>query len=43
MQEVKDFHDTVDDNQDLKLENDYYYHKKPFKENEKLDDMFDFE
>ena len=42
MQEVKDFQDTVDDNRNLKLENDYY-HKKPFKENEKLDDVFDFE
>ena len=42
MQEVNDFQDTVDENQDNSLENDYYY-KKPFKENEKLDDMFDFE
>ena len=40
---VKDFQDTVDENQDNKLQNDYYYYKKPFKENEKLDDMFDFE
>ena len=43
IQEVKDFQDTVDENQDNKLENDYYYYKKPFKENERLDDMFDFE
>ena len=42
MQEVKDLDHTVDENQDNKLENDYYY-KKPFKENERLDDMFDFE
>ena len=42
MQEVKDLQDAVDENQDNKLENDYYY-KKPFKENERLDDMFDFE
>ena len=42
MQEVKDLQDTVDENQDNKLENDYYY-KKPFKENERLDDMFGFE
>jgi Zn-finger nucleic acid-binding protein len=43
MQEVKDLQDTVDENQDNKRESDYYYYKKPFKENEKLDDMFDFE
>ena len=42
IQEVKDFQDTADENQDIKLKNDYYY-KKPFKENERLDDMFDFE
>jgi Zn-finger nucleic acid-binding protein len=35
--------DTVDQNHDTKLENDYYYYKKPFKENGNLDDMFDFE
>jgi len=43
IQEVEDLQDTVDENQDNKLENDYYYYKKPFKENERLDDMFDFE
>ena len=42
MQEVNDFQDTGDENQDNSLENDYYC-KNPFKENEKLDDMFDFE
>ena len=42
IQEVKDFQDTVDENQDNKLEN-YYYYEKPFKENERLGDMFDFE
>ena len=41
-QEVRNFQDTVDENQDNKF-NDSYYYKKPFKENEKLDDMFDFE
>jgi uncharacterized protein len=30
-----------DENVDNKLE--YYYYKKPFKENGKIDDMFDFE
>ena len=40
---AKDLQDTVDENHDNKLQNDYYYYKKPFKENEKLDDMFDFE
>jgi len=30
-----------DENVDNKLE--YYYYKKPFKENEKIGDMFDFE
>ena len=30
-----------DENVENKLE--YYYYKKPFKENEKIDDMFDFE
>ena len=43
IQEVKDFQDTVDENQDHELEKDYYYYKKPFKEDGKLDDMFDFE
>ena len=43
MQEVKDFQDTIDENHDNKLENDYYYYKKPFKENGKPDDMFNFE
>ena len=42
MQEVKDLQDAVDENQDNKLEN-YYYYEKPFKENERLGDMFDFE
>lgn len=46
IQQKNDFQDnenTVDQNHGNKLENDYYYYKKPFKENEKLDDMFDFE
>ena len=43
MQQDKDLQDTEDGNQDNKLGNDYYYYKRPFKENEKLDDMFDFE
>jgi uncharacterized protein len=30
-----------DENVENKLE--YYYYKKPFKENEKIDNMFDFE
>jgi Zn-finger nucleic acid-binding protein len=33
--------DSNDENVDNKLE--YYYYKKPFKENGKIDDMFDFE
>jgi Zn-finger nucleic acid-binding protein len=43
---VNDFQgseDTIDQNPDNKLQKDYYFYKKPFKENEKLDDMFDFE
>lgn len=46
IQTVENFHereDTVDENQDNKLQNEYYYYKKPFKENGNLDDMFDFE
>jgi len=43
IQAVKDLQDTADENQGNRLENDYYYHKKPFKENGKLDDMFGFE
>ena len=40
----QDFHpkeNSNDENVENKLE--YYYYKKPFKENEKIDDMFDFE
>jgi uncharacterized protein len=40
---VEDFQDIVNESHDNKLQNEYYYYKKPFKENEKLDDMFDFE
>ncbi len=43
---VNDFQgneDTIDQNPDNKLQKNYYYYKKPFKENGKLDDMFDFE
>ena len=43
IQQLQDFQDTIDENQDNKLQNDYYYYKKQFRENEKLDDMFDFE
>ena len=41
--DFQDKENIVDQNHSNKLENDYYYYKKPFKENEKLDDMFDFE
>ncbi len=41
--DLYDEENTIDENHDNKLENDYYYYKKPFKENEKLDDMFDFD
>ena len=41
--DLQDNEDTIDETPDNKLQNDYYYYKKPFKENEKLDDMFDFE
>ena len=40
---VEDFQDIVNESHGNKLQNEYYYYKKPFKENEKLDDMFDFE
>jgi Zn-finger nucleic acid-binding protein len=40
-QDFQSKEDSNDENVDNKLE--YYYHKKPFKENEKIDDMFDFE
>jgi Zn-finger nucleic acid-binding protein len=43
IQQLQDFQDTIDENQGNKLQNDYYYYKKQFRENEKLDDMFDFE
>jgi uncharacterized protein len=43
VENIQERDDTVDENVDNKSENDYYYYKKPFKENEKLDDMFDFE
>jgi hypothetical protein len=35
--------DTFDEIYDNKLQNDYYDYKKPSKESEKLDDVFDFE
>jgi Zn-finger nucleic acid-binding protein len=43
IQQLQDFQDTIDENQGNKLQNDYYYYKKQFRENEKLDNMFDFE
>jgi Zn-finger nucleic acid-binding protein len=43
IQQLPDFQDTIDENHDNKLQNEYYYYKKPFKENGNLDDMFDFE
>jgi Zn-finger nucleic acid-binding protein len=41
--DFQDSEDTIDQNPDNKLQKDYYYYKKPFKKNEKIDDMFDFE
>jgi uncharacterized protein len=46
IQYTEDFEDRAnpfDENYDNKLQNDYYYYKKPFKENGKLDDVVDFE
>lgn len=46
MQYAENFEDqdnAFDENYDNKLQNDYYYYKKPFKESGNLDDMFDFE
>jgi hypothetical protein len=40
---VEDFQDIVNESHDNELPNEYYHYKKPFKENERLDDMFDFE
>ncbi len=42
-QDLVDQEDTFDENYDNKLQNDYYFYKKPFKESGKLDDVFDFE
>jgi hypothetical protein len=37
-----DSRSEIRENNNLR-KNDYYYYKSPFKENGKLDDMFDFE
>ncbi len=42
-EDLEDQENTFDEIYDNKLQNDYYFYKKPFKENGKLDDVFDFE
>ncbi len=43
MQQLQDFQNTINEIQGNKLQNDYSYYKKQFMENQKLDDIFDFE
>jgi Zn-finger nucleic acid-binding protein len=41
-EDLEDQENTFDEIYDNKLQNDYYFYKKPFKESGKLDNVFDF-